>query len=263
MRTPIYTTAAEGRTIGITLIAARNATDFSFADRHVHLEPGNLYLFHQGTDYHIEQPESCLVFLFPMSFFDDLFLSQIADCRLFYDFFMDTSGHSEYLFFQCAEEISIMAAIVQLEQAFEIADAYQDKLIRASLVLVITYLDRSHDQTLILTESTMVSSHRFGMVLKYMGDNYATVTLSELAQKFGYNTDYLSWLIHHITHQTFKQKLLSLRLNQAERLLRQTELSVENISLQIGFKDRSYFNQKFKQASGMTPLAYRKKYRSL
>lgn len=262
MQYPNYSRNQSGITAGLTIVIVQQSTVFSFLDQNKKLEPGDLYFFHQGIEYSFDTMDSCVVYLFPLSFFDELFLSQIADCRLFYDFITTHSDHEEYLFFECAEDLDSLSAAVQLGRAFEIPDLYQDKLLRASLVMLITYLDRSHDSTLILSESTMLSNHRFGMVLKYMGDNYATVTLSGLAEQFGYNPDYLSWLIHHLTHQTFKQKLLSLRLNQAERLLRQTELSIENISLQIGFKDKSYFNQKFKLETGMTPLACRKKYKN-
>lgn len=49
----------------------------------------------------------------------------------------------------------------------------------------------------------------------------------------------------------------SMRCTRAKELLSQTELSVTEISMRLGFGSISYFNRIFKRFAGMTPLAYR------
>lgn len=51
--------------------------------------------------------------------------------------------------------------------------------------------------------------------------------------------------------------LISFRLNQAKKLLTETEDSITQISYQCGFSNSAYFGKVFKKAFGMTPLAYR------
>lgn len=60
------------------------------------------------------------------------------------------------------------------------------------------------------------------------------------------------------TGKTFISFLQELRINQACRLLRQTETSVAEIALQCGFQNLSNFNRRFKLHTGKTPLVYRK-----
>lgn len=48
------------------------------------------------------------------------------------------------------------------------------------------------------------------------------------------------------------------RIDHASRLLRETDASVLSISMASGFHSVSVFHRRFKVASGMTPLAYRK-----
>ena len=56
--------------------------------------------------------------------------------------------------------------------------------------------------------------------------------------------------------------VLSLRVQRAQRLLTTTNQSVGEIALATGFYDQSHFTKRFNKAVGMTPLAYRKKYRT-
>jgi AraC-like DNA-binding protein len=49
-----------------------------------------------------------------------------------------------------------------------------------------------------------------------------------------------------------------IRLNKADELLRQTDLLIGDIALQLGFENIYYFSRLFKQKTGCSPSAYRK-----
>jgi AraC-like DNA-binding protein len=50
------------------------------------------------------------------------------------------------------------------------------------------------------------------------------------------------------------------RIQSACETLRQSGLSVGELSLQLGFSDQSSFTLLFRREMGMTPLKYRKRY---
>lgn len=52
--------------------------------------------------------------------------------------------------------------------------------------------------------------------------------------------------------------LLRLRMRHALSLLKQTQLSVKEISLRCGFRDPNYFARAFRQTQGMTPMQWRR-----
>jgi len=52
---------------------------------------------------------------------------------------------------------------------------------------------------------------------------------------------------------TFKQYLISLRLNHAENMLRSGEANVGDAALQSGFSDIYYFSKLFKEKKGIPP----------
>lgn len=58
-------------------------------------------------------------------------------------------------------------------------------------------------------------------------------------------------------HQTPMDYLIHYRIEQAKRLLTQTEASVTEIAFQAGFQSSAYFTKTFRTLQGMTPTAFR------
>lgn len=57
--------------------------------------------------------------------------------------------------------------------------------------------------------------------------------------------------------ETFRTVLHKVRLTEAKRLLKETDLPIEKIARLVGYVQQTYFNTKFKQYEGITPSAYR------
>ena len=55
-----------------------------------------------------------------------------------------------------------------------------------------------------------------------------------------------------------KQYILNLRLEEAKRLLKQTNKTIEYISFEVGFTSSSRFHELFVKSEGVTPLEWRK-----
>lgn len=56
--------------------------------------------------------------------------------------------------------------------------------------------------------------------------------------------------------QLFRDVLHKVRIQEAKRLLKETDLSLEEISGLTGYSNQSYFTMKFKQLEGITPSSY-------
>lgn len=57
--------------------------------------------------------------------------------------------------------------------------------------------------------------------------------------------------------QLFSDVLHQVRIREAKRLLKETELPLEKISKLSGYTYQSYFNKKFKEIVGQTPFSYK------
>lgn len=194
-------------------------------------------------------------------FVDTLFLSQIADCPLFYDFIRlqaENTTPPQFLFFDTNEQTPVYwCGRVLLYQASFVTVPAQ-KAVRSALVLFFTTLHRVHRQHLVISESSMMPQYDAGKFLKYMADNYRTITLENAAAHFGFNAAYFSTLFKKLEYTTFTRKLQEIRIEQAKRLLLTTNLTIEKIIPLTGFSEKSYFHRSFKKLTGMTPCQYKK-----
>lgn len=97
-------------------------------------------------------------------------------------------------------------------------------------------------------------------IIEFIDRNYEkSLNLNDLAVKFHLNPVYLCQLFKQKTGQNFIQYLNSLRIEKARQLLKKTNLSVEQISEQVGINSANYFVRLFKKTTGQTVTQYRKK----
>ena len=83
------------------------------------------------------------------------------------------------------------------------------------------------------------------------------LTLEGIAEENYISASYLSRIFHRVTGEGFGAYLRRVRLEQACRLLRETELTVEQIVYACGLRDVPTFYRQFKSHVGMTPSVYR------
>lgn len=94
-------------------------------------------------------------------------------------------------------------------------------------------------------------------ILTYMQKNLATVSLSELADKYHFSKAYLSRYLKKSTGKSFQELLSNYRLSEASRLLLSTDWNVDDIMSAIGYAGRTNFYKIFEARYGKTPSDYR------
>jgi AraC-like DNA-binding protein len=96
-------------------------------------------------------------------------------------------------------------------------------------------------------------------VKEYVENHYydIDITLSSVAQQFSMNESYLSRMFKQIVGENFLEFLNKQRINRSKRCLSETELTVNQISSDVGFGNVQRFIRAFKNVEGMTPGAYR------
>jgi len=93
----------------------------------------------------------------------------------------------------------------------------------------------------------------------YIKDNYERdLTLSDLAQLVHVSPYHLAHVFKTELGMAPIQYLIQCRIEEAKRLLVQTKLSINEISVMVGYPNPNYFNQIFKKMTGTSPGKYRK-----
>ena len=82
-------------------------------------------------------------------------------------------------------------------------------------------------------------------------------TVAELAERFGYQADYLSALFKKSMGISLVKYTNQIRIKAAKTLLLNYEVSIKEAAYSCGFSDEKYFMKVFKQYEGMTPTQYK------
>ena len=94
-------------------------------------------------------------------------------------------------------------------------------------------------------------------ILNYIQNNYQNVTLEELAVKFHLSEPYISKYIKDKSGKTFGEHVANVRMKKAKVLLKNGNMTVENIAYAVGYQNVEPFNRTFKKMFDMTPVQYR------
>jgi AraC family L-rhamnose operon regulatory protein RhaS len=98
-------------------------------------------------------------------------------------------------------------------------------------------------------------------IILYLNSNYGTrITISDLCILFGTNKTTLQEQFQQVTGQSIMAYLIALRVKIAAFMLKDTGLSVSEISDRLGFSDNAHFNKMFRKTTGYSPSQYRKQF---
>lgn len=105
-------------------------------------------------------------------------------------------------------------------------------------------------------------SRRINRVHKYLMNNYMNdIVLSEVAKMVNMNTSSFCRFFKAQQGKTFTQYVKDVRIDFAQQLLVNTNLTSNQVGYECGYSSVSYFNQCFKSITGMSPLQYRENYK--
>ena len=227
-------------------------------ERTVSLVPDMLILLQPRVGYHFRGKLRVVVLNFdvtriashrqtpicppPLADFDEAMLFDASIVDEFDAAYMVTDARS------CKEEL------LQLVRAFHAADPLADSLCSGLLKKLLADLLIAtrpvHDTAELLIER----------VRRYVALYAAEIKGNELlGQVFGYHPVYLATLFREHTGETLHHAILSQRILLAKQWLRRTDRSIEEIAVDTGFSSRSHFCTVFKEFTGLTPRAYRRR----
>lgn len=242
---------------------------FVINGREITLKKGDLCIldsdvWHSATSYKKEH-DIVINIVFRRHFFDGVFLSRLSQQGVVASFLVDAVSrnrrHDKYLIFHTQNEPKIHSLIqFLLCEYFDRSSCYGELIKAYATALFLELVNVMHSQA----ERTISGSNEILVpVLQYLEKNYKTCTLTQLAEKFGYNPNYLSAQLKHITGCSFVELKNSQQFSEAAFLLANTECAISEIMEKIGCSNRTFFYRKFEQIYGMTPREYRVQARKL
>ncbi|MCD7884538.1 MAG: AraC family transcriptional regulator [Lachnospiraceae bacterium] len=227
-----------------------NAGDFCFIAPNV---PHNPYVF----------SNDCLFvnLLIRKGIFPHAFLNILSSSDLISNFFMRalySEKSNPFLVNHTGGDENIRLLILRLIETQKSLSSYVPYLIRAQFEELFLYILKDHSRDFYSMTSSSRSQQKILDILSYIEANYNTVSLSVLSEKFNYNKSYLSRILQSYTGKSFSDIISDLRFEHARNLLLTTDQNIEDIILNIGYTDRTWFYREFKRRYGTTPAKYRR-----
>lgn len=108
-----------------------------------------------------------------------------------------------------------------------------------------------------------IQAEQVAPIISYINQHYATVSLVSVADRFGYNPNYLSNKLKKATGEGFQELLDRRRLIEAQKMMNGTDFSNEEISEAVGYRNVTSLFRLFGRYLGATPDSYRSKNRQL
>lgn len=111
-----------------------------------------------------------------------------------------------------------------------------------------------------VNQPTVGDSDALRAIVAFCAQNFAeNLSLALLEEKLHLNKYYISHLFSEKLDIRFNDYVNSLRVSEAKRYLRNTDLSITEISEIVGFNTLRTFNRAFMKQVGVAPSEYRKK----
>lgn len=110
----------------------------------------------------------------------------------------------------------------------------------------------NNDKPLVLLENEIID---------YIKANYRkSLSLQNIAEKFSLSAIIISKIIKKKTGQKFNDYFNYLRIEYAKMLIASANMKITAVCEEAGYADYSYFTEKFKEFTGVSPSEYKKKY---
>lgn len=95
--------------------------------------------------------------------------------------------------------------------------------------------------------------------VRYVDDNYhQELSLEDAARQVFLSPCYFSRLFKQVKGWSFSEYLTQVRMEEAKKLLVNTDLMISEVATRVGYRDARYFSQVFKKMAGTTPGNFRR-----
>ncbi|WP_160724977.1 AraC family transcriptional regulator [Bacillus sp. USDA818B3_A] len=193
-------------------------------------------------------------------FFDGIFMYLLSDDNYISNFIINSlyskSKEQNFLKHHVKDDSFIKIILENLLIEYYSKEMKSSAAINGYLLILFTELSREITYStgaLIKDEQHKVKDR----ILTYIRNRYKDTNLNEMAEYFHFHPSYLSSLVKKEFGKNLKDLLTDVRMSEASKLLKNTDMTIENIVYELGYTNLSYFYKVFKKTYGMTPNQYK------
>ncbi len=148
------------------------------------------------------------------------------------------------------------------DESYTLSDIYIRKADKAKtpeeVINLIGELQLDYASRMNSLKKTNTISRHVSQAIDYIYDHlHEPLTMETLAKHVALNPSYFSKLFAKETGITVKKYISKAKINTAINMLNNSDYSISEIALSLGFSSQSAFSSVFKKYTGLTPLKYK------
>ncbi len=237
-----------------------------FASQTLHMQAGDICIISPGTVHAISAfGDDCILYniLIRSATFEQTFLNSLPRKGVLFNFFshaLYTPESETYLYFKTGKDLLLLEVIQEIIDEFYNQEYYYDVLLNSLLTNFFIKLLRRHEKNVqIPNPAHHKNEENIIFILHYLSEHYDTISLKELSRFFNYSERQMTRILSEYTGKTFTHLIQDIKLTKACDLLKEPELSIQDIVDTVGYSNTNHFYRLFKEQYQITPAEYRKK----
>lgn len=131
------------------------------------------------------------------------------------------------------------------------------------LICLIRHLSAEENAEIVFLSGDKFYADLVDVVVRFFRKNlHKKLTLDDICNRFNYSRSFICKTFKEQTGETLFTCFNRLKMDEAKKLLEETEMSVTDISSSLGFREVKYFDVLFKKHTGASPLNYRNNFKN-
>lgn len=156
------------------------------------------------------------------------------------------------------EECKLEEFLLMLLQELENSDGASRYICKGLIIRILHYISSMYDFSLSNEQRKKMNWLIYEEITAFIEENYASITVRELTARFHFHEDYYSRILKENLGMTYLEYVQDIRLRKAEKLLRTTKMTVDEVAEQVGYRNKGYFYKIFIEKYRITPAKLRK-----
>lgn len=236
----------------------------TISNNKITLSTGDLCIIPPGIKHDISVFDDTSVILnclVKKSTLHNIFFNFLNNANILSTFFLNniySESGNNYIIFHTGNDHEIHRGFLYTYWESINQTLYFDQMISYTLLLIFGLLIRLYERSVELPVFTKKTDVQRFALLQFIQDNYKNISLDDVAERFNYTPEYASKLIKKATGLTFTQILQQVRIEKAQVLLHDTNMTIANIANEVGYENTEHFIRTFKNKMHMTPTEYRR-----
>ena len=153
-----------------------------------------------------------------------------------------------------ADYAFVISLFDRMEESIRNENPYNSQIAKSCVNLIISFILGNEETGVKLSQNISVIKN----AMLYIRNNYANnPTLGEVAKHVNISKNYFSVLFKENAGISFKQFLNDVKLNNAAKKLKYSDLPIVEICHECGYDSLSTFYRKFKEKFSVSPQIYR------